>query len=67
VGFFIGNEKGGRKMAEEVDKLIGYCGYNCHLCAARSEDIAVRQKLVDAWHKYLGHENITFYLILKLK
>ena len=44
-------------MAEEVDKLIGYCGYNCHLCAARSEDIAVRQKLVDAWRKYLGHEN----------
>ena len=38
-----------RKMAEEVDKLIGYCGYNCHLCAARSEDIAVRQKMVDAW------------------
>ncbi len=30
-------------MAEEVDKFIGYCGYNCHLCAARSEDIAVRQ------------------------
>jgi hypothetical protein len=47
------------KIAEEVDKLIGYCGYNCHLCAARSEDIAVRQKLVDAWRKYLGHENYT--------
>ncbi len=47
-------------MAEEVDKLIGYCGYNCHLCAARSGDIAVRQKLVHAWQKYLGHENYTF-------
>ena len=46
-------------MAEEVDKLIGYCGYNCHLCAARSEDIEVRQKMVDAWRKYLGHENYT--------
>jgi hypothetical protein len=39
-------------MAEKRDKLIGYCGYNCHLCAARSEDFAVRQKLVDAWRKY---------------
>ena len=46
-------------MAERSDKLIGYCGYNCHLCAARSEDIAVRQKLVDAWRKYLGHEQYT--------
>jgi hypothetical protein len=46
-------------MAAEVEKLIGYCGYNCHLCAARSEDIAVRQKLVDAWRKYLGHEDYT--------
>ena len=46
-------------MAEGGDTLISYCGYNCHLCAARSEDIAVRQKLVDAWCKYLGHEKYT--------
>ena len=46
-------------MGEAADKLIGYCGYNCHLCAARSEDIVVRQKLVDAWRKYLGHKNYT--------
>ncbi len=42
-----------------MEKMIGYCGYNCHLCAARSDDISVRQKMVDAWKKYLGHENYT--------
>ncbi len=42
-----------------MNDLIGYCGYNCHLCAARSDDINVRQKLVDAWRKYLGHEMYT--------
>ena len=44
-------------MPEE--KMIGYCGANCHLCAARSDDIAVRQKLVDGWRKFLGHEMYT--------
>jgi hypothetical protein len=39
--------------------MIGYCGYNCHLCAARSEDPAVRQRLVDGWRKFFGHENYT--------
>lgn len=39
--------------------MIGYCGYNCHLCAARSEDPVVRQKLVDGWKKYLGHQHYT--------
>jgi hypothetical protein len=42
-----------------VDVMIGYCGYNCHLCAARSEDPAVRQKLVDGWRKIFGHEHYT--------
>jgi len=42
-----------------TEKMIGYCGYNCHLCAARSEDPAVRQKMVDGWRKYFGHENYT--------
>lgn len=40
-------------------EMIGYCGYNCHLCSARSDDIAVRQKLVDAWRRILGHEAYT--------
>ncbi len=39
--------------------MIGYCGYNCHLCATRSEDPNARQKLVDGWRKYFGHENYT--------
>jgi len=43
-------------MAEE---MIGYCGYSCHLCAARSDDPVLRQKLVDGWRKFFGHENYT--------
>ena len=46
-------------MVRPEDKMIGYCGYNCHLCAARSNDINVRKKLVDAWQKYLGHQHYT--------
>jgi hypothetical protein len=42
-----------------MEKMIGYCGYNCHLCAARSDDAAVRQKLVDGWRKFFGHEVYT--------
>jgi hypothetical protein len=42
-----------------MDEMIGYCGYNCHLCAARSDDPAVRQKLVDGWRKLFGHEHYT--------
>ncbi|MFX0163561.1 MAG: DUF3795 domain-containing protein [Candidatus Hodarchaeota archaeon] len=42
-----------------MEEMIGYCGYNCHLCVARSKDPAVRQKLVDGWRKYLGHQNYT--------
>jgi hypothetical protein len=40
-------------------EMIGYCGYSCHLCAARSDDPAVRQRLVDGWRKILGHERYT--------
>jgi Zn-finger protein len=40
-------------------QMIGYCGYHCHLCAARSDDPAVRQKLVDGWRKIFGHQNYT--------
>lgn len=39
--------------------MIGYCGYNCHLCAARSENPAIRQKMVDGWRKIYGHEKYT--------
>lgn len=46
-------------MKEENQELIGYCGYNCHLCAARSEDPAVRQRLVDGWRKLYGHDMYT--------
>ncbi|MBN1286350.1 MAG: DUF3795 domain-containing protein [Anaerolineae bacterium] len=42
-----------------MTEMIGYCGYNCHLCAARSDDPAVRQQLVDGWRKIFGHENYT--------
>lgn len=40
-------------------EMIGYCGYNCHLCVARSDDPAVRQKMVDGWRKIFGHQNYT--------
>lgn len=42
-----------------MKKMIGYCGYNCHLCAARSDDPAVRQKMVDGWRKFFGYQNYT--------
>jgi hypothetical protein len=46
-------------MVQSEDKMIGYCGYNCYLCAARSDNIDVRKKLVDSWRKYLGHQDYT--------
>lgn len=42
-----------------MEDMIGYCGYNCHLCAARSDDPAVRQKLVDGWRRIFGHQQYT--------
>ena len=42
-----------------MEGMIGYCGYSCHLCAARSDDPEIRQKLVDGWRKFFGHENYT--------
>jgi hypothetical protein len=39
--------------------MIGYCGYSCHLCAARSDDPVVRQKLVDGWRRIFGHQQYT--------
>jgi len=46
-------------MDDQKEAMIGYCGYNCHLCAARSDDPAVRQSLVDGWRKIFGHEHYT--------
>lgn len=42
-----------------MNESIGYCGYNCHLCAARSEDEETRRKLVNGWKALFGHENYT--------
>ena len=42
-----------------MEKMIGYCGYNCYMCAARSDDPDVRQKMVDGWYKFFGHQNYT--------
>lgn len=42
-----------------TDEMIGYCGYSCHFCAARSDDPAVRQRLVDGWRSIFGHEQYT--------
>ncbi len=47
-----------------MKKMIGYCGYNCHLCAARSDDPKVRQKLVEGWRKYYG---LTMYTAENVK
>ncbi len=42
-----------------MTKILGKCGYRCDLCAARSDDAALRQKMVDLWRKYWGHERYT--------
>ncbi|MBU0494958.1 MAG: DUF3795 domain-containing protein [Chloroflexi bacterium] len=42
-----------------MTEMIDYCGYNCHLCVARSDDPALRQQLVDGWRKFFGYENYT--------
>jgi hypothetical protein len=42
-----------------MEEMISYCGYNCHLCAARSDDPEIRQRLVDGWRVIFGHEHYT--------
>jgi len=42
-----------------MEDMIGYCGYNCQLCAARSDDPAVRQRLVDGWRAIFRHQHYT--------
>ena len=42
----------------------GYCGYNCTECGARSDDPAVRKKVVDGWRRLFGH---TMYTVENVK
>ena len=42
-----------------MEKMISYCGYNCHLCAARSDDEEIRKKMIAGWKKYFGHQQYT--------
>ena len=46
-----------------MNPILNYCGYRCDLYAARSDDPAVRQKMVDGWRKYLGHEHYTAEIV----
>ena len=41
------------------EEMFGYCGYNCGLCAARSDDPDERQQLVDGWRRIFGHQMYT--------
>jgi len=47
------------QMSRNERKMLGRCGYRCDLCAARSDDAALRQKMVEGWRKYWGHERYT--------
>ncbi|UCD63853.1 MAG: DUF3795 domain-containing protein [Candidatus Zixiibacteriota bacterium] len=42
-----------------MEEMLARCGYRCDLCAARSDDPEVRQRLVAGWRKYFGHEMYT--------
>ena len=57
ITIFPVNVRKGKNMTSE--EMIGYCGYNCHLCAARSDDPEVRRKLVDGWRRIFGHQQYT--------
>ena len=41
------------------ERMVGYCGYDCSRCAARSNDATERQKLVDGWERIFGHQAYT--------
>jgi hypothetical protein len=49
-----------RIMAE----ILARCGYRCDLCAARSKDPDVRQKMVDGWKRYF---NLQMYTVDNVK
>ncbi len=42
-----------------MEEILARCGYRCDLCAARSKDPAVRQKLVEGWKKYFNLQMYT--------
>lgn len=42
-----------------MGEMTGYCGYRCDICAARSDDPEVRQRLVDGWRRIFGHQMYT--------
>ncbi len=42
-----------------MDPIIARCGYRCDLCAARSDDAEVRQRLVNGWRRIYGNESYT--------
>ena len=42
-----------------MTEIIARCGYRCDLCAARSDDPELRQKLVDGWREIYGHQRYT--------
>jgi len=49
-----------RQAAKEILKeILARCGYRCDLYTARSDDPAVRQRLIGGWRKYFGHQNYT--------
>ncbi len=42
-----------------MSEMLSYCGYRCDFCAARSDDPKLRQKLIEGWRKFFGHEMYT--------
>ncbi len=42
-----------------MSEMLARCGYRCDLCAARSPDPSIRQRLVDGWRKFYGHTRYT--------
>lgn len=42
-----------------MSEILARCGYRCDLCAARSDDPQIRQKLVDGWKKYFDLQMYT--------
>lgn len=42
-----------------MNEMVGYCGYNCRVCAARSDDPSLREELVAGWRKLYGHQDYT--------
>ena len=41
------------------NKQIGYCGYSCYLCNARSNDPKIREEMIKCWKKIFGQHGYT--------